>query len=424
MPQYYDPSGSGQWGLGNPITIDPNDPRIGTGGEPIYFDFGDGRGPVPVTPMNMTLNPPASTTSTATTPATTSGTTSLGHPVDFDPTTYGKLNPDLQTYYDTNKAELDAYYGSKEGFLSNHYLMAGATEGRTYKEGQGGGGGGETGGNSGWAGTPISSDVYNLAKEQISYTSRRLGEIEEARKLGDMTGTLTSAELRMFDEMESSAVANLKSQVNDQTQDVWNTALADLVNRGVLQGTVGTKILGTIGGENVRTIAEGINTLRIAKNTGELTAMEGNKNRAITWQNMLTQESLGLLGLGQGYANIETTAQTSAENRALQEAIAQLQATTQTNIAGMTNKNQWDIANLDAKTRLATAGLYAGAAGTASGYGLAGNLGVAGIGALMKWYDATYGNKNPTPTGLYTYNTATNAYDFYNDPAYNYPGDY
>lgn len=211
---------------------------------------------------------------------------------------------------------------------------------------------------SGWGG----SEVTALVKEQIEYTSRRLTEIEEARKLADMTGTLTSAELKMFDEMEASAVDNLKSQVNAQTEDVWNTALADLINRGVLQGTVGQKILGVISSENVRTIAEGVNTIRGQKNLGELNAMEANKNRAMTWQNMLTQESMGLLGVGQGYAQL-----------ASQEASAQLNAST-----------QWNIAGLDAQTKLAVAGMQAGAATTASQYGAWGNLGVAGIGVAEK----------------------------------------
>jgi len=250
---------------------------------------------------------------------------------------------------------------------------------------------------------PIGAESLALAKEQIEYTSRRLTEIEEARRLTDMTGTLTSAELKMFDEMEASAVDNLKSQVNAQTEDVWNTALADLVNRGVLQGTVGQKILGTISSENVRTIAEGINTIRGQKNVGQLNVMEGNKNRALQTQNMLTQESMGLLGVGQGYATADLQAQLqklglgvganvqfagftsnediAAQQRALQDALAQLQAKTM--LAGY--KTQWDIAGLDAKTRLTIAGMMSAAAGDASKWGAYGNITAAGIAALTAY---------------------------------------
>lgn len=289
----------------------------------------------------------------------------------------------------------------------------------------GGGGGGETSGGPGsswapWAASnaallggfksPIQGDVLRLAKEQIAYASRRLKDIEEARKLGGITGTLTSEDKRIFQEMEDSAVSNLKSQVNSQTQDVWNTALSDLVNRGVLQGTVGQKILGTISSENVRTIAEGANAIRGQTNSNML-------NAAIAKDQTLAQEAMGLLGLGQGYANADleaelrklglgvqsnlgfagltSTEDISAQTRALQMALGQLQASTQTNIAGMGNQNAWNIANLqsgtqlklggiDAQTKLALAGLYGNAANTSSLYGLGGNALAAILGGLSK----------------------------------------
>jgi hypothetical protein len=182
----------------------------------------------------------------------------------------------------------------------------------------------------------VANDAVAIAKAQAEYTSRQLSSVEEARKLGELTGTLTSKELAMFDEMESAAVTNLKSQVNEQTQDIWNTALADLVNKGVLQGTVGSRILGEIGGDAIQKIAEGVNNIRISKNTGILSAVEASKNRTATSMNL--DKSL------------------------------------------LTQKYGWD---LDAQTKLAVAGTQADASKTASQYGLAGNLGlgVAGLAA-------------------------------------------
>jgi hypothetical protein len=288
-------------------------------------------------------------------------------------------------------------------------------------------GGGEEGGGeweSGYENTytnPLSAEIYGLAKEQIAYASRRLGEIEKARKLANMAGTLTSDEKAMFDEMETSAVANLKSQVNTQTQEVWNTALADLVNRGVLQGTVGEKILGEIGGRSNVAIAEGVNTIRGQKNSQMLSMIEGNKNRALTEQQMLTNESMGLLGMGSGYSNMLSTENISAENRALQAALGELSAkvqyagissneaiaaanreltksiaelndatsrwqTTQSYNLGMSGlSNSWNIANLDAATRLALGSQSASASNTASKYGLYGNLAVAAAGLTTKY---------------------------------------
>lgn len=258
---------------------------------------------------------------------------------------------------------------------------------------------------------PLQSDIYGLAKEQIAYASRRLGEIEQARKLADMTGTLTSDEKKMFDEMESSAVANLKSQVNEQSSEVWDAAIADLVNRGVLQGTVGEKILSTIGSDTLRMIGEGVNTIRGQKNAQMLQMIEGNKNRALTWQQMLTNEAMGLLGIGQGYAGQVSTENMATETRALQKALAELGANVQ--LAGFASNEAIAAAtreiqlkqlgmtkyglDLDAATRLQVAGMQSNASSTANKYGLAGNLALGGAGLLMKygpsWYDAIFGEE-------------------------------
>ncbi len=317
---------------------------------------------------------------------------------------------------------------------------------------------------------PISAESTALAREQISYASRRLSEIEEARSLGNTSGTLTSEEQAMFDEMETSAVSNLRSQVNSQTEDVWNTAIADLVNRGVLQGTVGDKILGTIASENVKTIAEGTTTIRGTSLANQLNAIQANKNRALSWDTMLSNESLGLLGTGSNYAtsdinsmlaalglgvnaNITFAGLTSAEgiaanslaltesegaaNRALAEALAALSANTSWGIAGLNANAAWNIANLSANTAwniaglnaataLSTAGLLSNAANTSSAYGLGGNvlrfLGnvLTSNGANNAWTSFM----NSFNSGGYSYNGATfgngtGAYGVYtNDPSW------
>uniref|UniRef100_A0A6H1Z6L4 Uncharacterized protein n=1 Tax=viral metagenome TaxID=1070528 RepID=A0A6H1Z6L4_9ZZZZ len=359
---------------------------------------------------------------------------------------------DAQASYAALLAQYDAKRAPSAIEPSSGYYVggsgAGSGKGRPgYDDpnapgGTGGGGGGGGGGGVGrnpyenkndalLAGfkNPLAAETYALAKSQIEYAQRRLSEIEQARKLGDMTGSLTSDEKKMFTEMEDSAVANLKSQVNAQTQDVWNTALAELVNRGVLQGTVGQKILGTISSENVRTIAEGSNAIRGQTNANMLQVQEGNKNRALQWDSMLGQESLGLLGIGQGYANADLNAQLqklglgvganlqfagiasqesmSAQNRALQMAIAALNAQTQSSIATAGYANQWKIAGLNAGTQLQLGGLYANAADKSSMYGAWGNMAPFVVGLATKygpsiydWWNTNYGGGS-TPNDWY-----------------------
>ena len=188
-----------------------------------------------------------------------------------------------------------------------------------------------------------------------------------------MAGTLTSDEKKMFDEMETSAVANLKSQVNTQTQEVWVTAMADLVNRGVLQGTVGEKILGEIGGRSNVAIAEGVNTIRGQKNSQMLSTMEGNKNRALQEQQMLTNESLGLLGFGTGQQTMLSNENITAENRALQAALGELSAKVQ--YAGISSNEAIAAANRELQTTIANMNDLRHRWQTTQNY----NLGMAGL---------------------------------------------
>ena len=423
-------------------------------------------------------NPPAATAPTTPTPppATSAPTTSGGNPAqtsssggigrsswnvpsDFNATTYGKLNPDLVTYFNSivnNPAIYSDYYGRRisrlptlEEFLAEHYERSGAPEGRKYKEGGAASSGGEGGGGGGggWGGTdfsgyqgnindliagarknindlinafdnPIREEAYALAKEQIAYASRRLTEIESARKLLNKTGTLGAEETALFNDMEAAAVTNLKANVRDETQDVWDTALADLVNKGVLQGTVGSMILGEIASEEVKTVAEGVNNIRIAKDTDMLNMIQGNKNLALQYDTLYANEGQNLLGTGQNYANaalqadlnklglgvgaeldltglgvnsnltfagLESAEGIAGQQMELSKILAQMQIDSNSSNLAKQLASQWNIANLNAATQLQLGNQSANAATTANQYGMYGNLGVGFAGIVSKY---------------------------------------
>jgi hypothetical protein len=188
-----------------------------------------------------------------------------------------------------------------------------------------------------------------FTREQIDYVTKQLTSVSEAKKLGEITGTLTSKDLSLFDEMEASAVANLKSQITEETKDVWYSSIADLVNKGVLQGTVGTRILSEISNNSMNKFTEGVNNIRTARNTAILSTLEAEKNRQATSMNL--DKSL----LAQKYG--------------------------------------WD---LNAQTQLATAGTYADASKTASQYGLFGNMVTlgAGLASQTDWWKNLGKNTN------------------------------
>ena len=268
-----------------------------------------------------------------------------------------------------------------------------------------------------------------MAKEQIAYASRRLTEIENARKLLNKTGTLSAEETTLFNDMEAAAVTNLKANVRDETQDVWDTALADLVNKGVLQGTVGSMILGEIASEEVKTVAEGVNNIRIAKNTDMLNMIQGNKNLALQYDTLYANEAQNLLGTGQNYANaalqadlnklglgvgaeldltglgvgaeldltglgvnsnltfagLESAEGIAGQQMNLSKILAQMQIDANSSNLAKQLASQWNIAQLNAATQLQLGNLSANSATTASQYGMYANLGLGFSGIVSKY---------------------------------------
>jgi len=422
--------------------------------------------------------PPATTTKTPTTtppPATTAPTTSGGNPTQNTTTKTGSgtttdpmgnryeiytpgnwnleqyiaKNPELKAHWDSNPGLQAHYKGDFNAWAQNHYYSLPASErSKWWPEGaaqsgdEGGGGGG-----GGWGGTdfggyqsnindllsgarknindlinafdnPIREEAYALAKEQIAYASRRLTEIEEARKLLNKTGTLSAEETTLFNDMEAAAVTNLKANVRDETQDVWDTALADLVNKGVLQGTVGSMILGEIASEEVKTVAEGVNNIRIAKNTDMLNMIQGNKNLALQYDTLYANEGQNLLGTGQNYANaalqadlnklglgvgaeldltglgvnsnltfagLESAEGIAGQQMELSKILAQMQIDANSTNLAKQLASQWNIAQLNAATQLQLGNQSANAATTASQYGMYGNLGLGFAGIVAKY---------------------------------------
>ncbi len=431
------------------------------------------------------------------------------NPDDFYPDVYGELNPNLVAYYNNN-ADVQKQYGSLNVFLSEHYRMAGAAEGRPYKKeeqrgstdvvksggtwedpvthktykkeypdefnvaqyakdnpelwehwqkdarlrevygndfnawaaghwltlpeserkkwwrpaikeptdggggdgGPGGGGWGEGGGGyQGGSYEEAAWDLLNrrdpdleatnkqalaLTRQKIAYVSQQLTELEEARKLGAATGKLTSDEMALFDEMESSALTLLKDQINEEREDVVDAAIVDLVNRGVLNGSVGQRILGDIGSETLKLVQQGTLAVRSAKDQNILNVMEANKNRFLTREAMLlgqdtpyyqsvvqtdtASKAMGLQALT-SFAGLAQQAAEGSANRELQAMLsnasmeqAQRALEQQLKIAQGSWAHSLDIAKLQAASQLAGINAYGSAANQASLYGMGGNI--------------------------------------------------
>ena len=353
-------------------------------------------------------------------PITTSSGSSSGYdasslPSDFDVTTYEYLNPDLVTYYNEiiQKPEIYSdYWGrsiteipSKEEFLKEHYVRSGAKEGRKYKQdaaaseesggdwsgsssssGGGGGGGGTSYGirtSSGLssyeamvkemlanAKSPeqeaTEKQAFQYARQSLSYAANALTDLEKARAEGAATGQLSDEEKALFDEIESNSLQILKDELAEVTEEDLDAAIVDLVNRGVLNGTVGRNMIKEIASENLKAYSNAAASVISSLDTSQLGYMQNKANQFI-------QREANLLGIGQNA--YETAAQSNISNLALglnsvlaiaglasNQAIAEAQLASAWDIANLEAETSWDIANLNASTSLGVAGLYANAA--------------------------------------------------------------
>ncbi len=141
----------------------------------------------------------------------------------------------------------------------------------------------------------------DLLKQQIAYTSKQLQNLSDAQELGDITGELTQEQKDLFNQMETDAITTLTNSVNREQREVVDTAIADLVGRGVLQGSIGEKIISKIGTEATRLISEGTSSISQSKNAQELAAIESNANRQLQLRSLVQQ---GILSREQAAQNM------------------------------------------------------------------------------------------------------------------------
>jgi hypothetical protein len=90
-------------------------------------------------------------------------------------------------------------------------------------------------------------------------------------KTYDQPEYISDRETALLDEMEANEIAKFTKRVMERSNEINQTAIASLVNRGVLQGTVGENVLSRLNKETMETIGEGtadIQTQRMASEMG------------------------------------------------------------------------------------------------------------------------------------------------------------
>ena len=122
-----------------------------------------------------------------------------------------------------------------------------------------------------------------LLTQNLEFQAKQLQNLEDMQALGEITGDLSQEEKDMFQTMADQANEKIADFVNREQSDIMETAIANLVDRGVLQGGVGVQILSKIGERAQELIAQGASDVETQKLSNMLATIEGNKNRAIQW---------------------------------------------------------------------------------------------------------------------------------------------
>ena len=134
--------------------------------------------------------------------------------------------------------------------------------------------------------------TYQLIEAQLQ-------DILDARNAGDTLGDLSDQEREALDTMEQNAVNSLIESVGRGHEEISGKMIADLVDRGVLQGNVGAKALADLGEESQRLIAEGTTSIESEKMRAILALGESKAGRELQMEQFGIQAGQFSKGLAQ-----------------------------------------------------------------------------------------------------------------------------
>jgi len=211
------------------------------------------------------------------------------------------------------------------------------------------------------------SDDYKQQQAlQNELTQTQLESIRAAKELGGVSGELSASDMEALNTMEQNAITTLTETLNrDMSRQYMPDAIAQLVDRGVLQGDVGAQATAEVLKRRDELLAEGTREFSTRKMESQLNLTEAERNRRLqllqlaqqglisadqlkqqwvsgatdmmnsqealsqNWQNLAQQWDTSKLGIASDLftrqAGLEAGLQDSAANRALQLQIANMQ---------------------------------------------------------------------------------------------------
>ena len=195
--------------------------------------------------------------------------------------------------------------------------------------------------------------------------------ISEAHSLAELTGELSQKDQELLERMRTNSITNLSEIVNEETEDLIKSKIADLTDRGVLAGNIATQALADIDKYRTQKLTQGTRDIETFLAGKELDLIGQEKGRQIDLWELEAKTDLTKAGFALDWEGKKLGAATQWD-------VAKLNALT--DIYGIEKTGEWkgaDIAlgreQLSAQTALGYA--QAEAAEDASKWNAWGNIG-------------------------------------------------
>lgn len=149
----------------------------------------------------------------------------------------------------------------------------------------------------------LDSPAAQLRRQvETSQLEWQLARIEEAKSLGEITGDLSEQEMTALDTMANNAITTMTQNVNRELNDVMGKTIADLTNRGVLQGDVGATQMAKVQERALELISTGTAGIESQKMANIIQLGEAQKSRQLQMQQMVQQGTITRAQMDQSLA--------------------------------------------------------------------------------------------------------------------------
>jgi len=168
--------------------------------------------------------------------------------------------------------------------------------------------------------------------------------ISEMHTLAELTGELSADERSLLDRMRTNSIANLSEVVNEETQDLVKSKIADLTARGVLAGNVGTQALADIDKYRTTKLVQGTRDIETALAEKELGLISESKDRQMQLWDLESKRDLTEAGMALDWERSKLGAETTRAGQQTQWDLGRLGALT--DIYGIEKTGEWKSADV------------------------------------------------------------------------------